>query len=52
MLGTGAGAESNTLHPDLATTTGTSSNSNKTWTWTLKSGIKWQDGTPVTCEDV
>ena len=51
-LGTGAGNESNTLHPDLATTTGTSSDGNKTWTWTLKTGIKWQDGTPVTCEDV
>ena len=51
-LGTGAGASSNNLHPDLATTTGTSSDSNKTWTWTLKTGIKWQDGTPVTCEDV
>ena len=42
----------NTLVPDLATTTGTASDSNRTWAFTLKSGPKWQDGTPITCEDV
>jgi peptide/nickel transport system substrate-binding protein len=41
----------NTLVPDLATTTGTGSNSNKTWTFTLKPGPKWQDGSPITCQD-
>jgi len=42
----------NTLVPDLATDTGKASNENKTWAFTLKSGIKWQDGSPVTCADV
>jgi peptide/nickel transport system substrate-binding protein len=37
--------------PDLATSTGHSSNHAKTWTFTLKSGIKWQDGKPITCGD-
>jgi peptide/nickel transport system substrate-binding protein len=41
----------NTLAPDLATTTGTGSNSNKAWTFTLKPGPKWQDGSPITCQD-
>jgi peptide/nickel transport system substrate-binding protein len=42
----------NSLVPDLATNTGTASNGNKTWTFTLKQGPKWQDGSPVTCEDI
>jgi peptide/nickel transport system substrate-binding protein len=37
--------------PDLATTTGTSTNNAKTWSFTLKDGIKWQDGSPITCAD-
>ena len=41
----------NKLVPDLATTTGTASDSNRTWTYTLKTGPKWQDGSPITCED-
>ncbi|MCW2539853.1 MAG: transporter substrate-binding protein [Frankiales bacterium] len=40
------------LEPDLATDLGTSSNDAKTWKFTLKSGIKWADGTDVTCADV
>jgi peptide/nickel transport system substrate-binding protein len=51
QLGTGAGAESNQLHPDLATDTGKASPDNKTWTFTLKDGIKWQDGSEITCAD-
>jgi peptide/nickel transport system substrate-binding protein len=42
----------NKLVPDLATTTGTATDGNKTWSFTLKSGPKWQDGTPITCADV
>jgi peptide/nickel transport system substrate-binding protein len=38
--------------PDLATDTGTSSDNAKVWKFTLKDGVKWQDGKPVTCEDV
>lgn len=37
--------------PDLATTTGTSLDGAKTWEFTLKNGIKWQDGKPITCAD-
>ncbi|MCW2491199.1 MAG: transporter substrate-binding protein [Frankiales bacterium] len=44
--------EANKLQPDLATDLGQSSNSAKTWKFTLKSNIKWQDGSPVTCDDV
>jgi peptide/nickel transport system substrate-binding protein len=38
--------------PDLATDTGKSSNGGKVWSFTLKNGVKWQDGKPVTCEDL
>ncbi len=52
QYGTGAGPESNELHPDLSSDTGKSSNGNKTWAFTLKTGVKWQDGSAVTCADV
>jgi peptide/nickel transport system substrate-binding protein len=42
----------NKLVPGLATDTGKASDGNKTWTFTLKQGPKWQDGSPVTCEDI
>jgi peptide/nickel transport system substrate-binding protein len=38
--------------PDLATTTGTTTDAGKTWSYTLKKGLKWQDGTPITCADL
>lgn len=38
--------------PDLATNTGVASNGGKTWTYTLKSGLKFSNGKPVTSEDV
>lgn len=37
---------------DLATDTGTVSDGGRTWTFTLKDGVKWQDGSPITSEDV
>jgi peptide/nickel transport system substrate-binding protein len=37
---------------DLATTTGTPGKDLKTWSFTLREGVRWQDGSPVTCEDV
>ncbi|HET7820999.1 MAG TPA: ABC transporter substrate-binding protein [Ornithinibacter sp.] len=37
---------------DLATTTGTPGKDLKTWSFTLRDGVRWQDGSPVTCEDV
>ena len=38
--------------PDLATDTGKVSDDGKTWTYTLKDGLKFADGTPITSEDV
>jgi len=37
--------------PDLATDTGTSTEGGKTWQFTIKDGVKWQDGSDITCED-
>jgi len=42
---------SNTPVPDLATDTGTDSDGGKTWSFTVKDGVKWEDGQPITCED-
>jgi peptide/nickel transport system substrate-binding protein len=44
--------EQGELVPDMATDTGTPSDGGKTWSWTLRDGMKWEDGTPVTCEDL
>lgn len=41
----------NTPVPDLATDTGTSTEDGKVWSFTVKDGVKWEDGKPVTCED-
>lgn len=38
--------------PDLATDTGTSNDDGSQWMFTLKDGVTWQDGSPVTCEDL
>src|SRR5450631_3610967 len=46
------GAASTKLVADLATDTGTSSNSGKVWKFTLKNGLKWQDGSAITCADI
>jgi peptide/nickel transport system substrate-binding protein len=37
---------------DLATDTGRPSKDLRTWSFTLRDGVSWQDGSPVTCEDV
>ncbi|MCX4829134.1 ABC transporter substrate-binding protein [Streptomyces sp. NBC_00006] len=37
---------------DLATDAGTASDGNKTWTFTLKDGLKWDDGSELTVDDV
>lgn len=37
---------------DLATDSGTTTDGGKTWKYTLKDGIKFQDGSPITAEDV
>ena len=47
-----AGPAGSSLVADLATNTGVPSDNAKTWKFTLRSGIKWEDGSPVTCADV
>ncbi|MER5782015.1 ABC transporter substrate-binding protein [Streptomyces mobaraensis] len=37
---------------DLATDSGTSSDGGKTWKFTLKDGLKFEDGSPITSKDV
>ena len=44
--------EGQTPIPDLATDTGQSNEDATEWSFTLKDGPKWQDGQPITCEDV
>jgi peptide/nickel transport system substrate-binding protein len=46
------GACGNNIVPALATSLGTATNGNKTWTYHIKSGVKFEDGTPVTSSDV
>lgn len=46
------GAEGTTIVPDMATDTGTPNEDATSWTFTLRDGVSFQDGSPVTCEDV
>ncbi|MFJ4984856.1 ABC transporter substrate-binding protein [Streptomyces sp. NPDC088732] len=46
------GAAGTGLAPDLATSTGRISDGGRTYTYTLKEGIAFEDGTPITSEDV
>ena len=39
------------LLPDLAADLGTTKDGGKTWTFKLRSGIKYEDGKAVKCED-
>src|SRR5712671_1333165 len=41
-----------TLTPDLATDLGTPTDGARTWTFTLRDGVSFQDGSPITCKDV
>jgi peptide/nickel transport system substrate-binding protein len=43
--------EGTTPVADAATDTGTSTEGGKVWSFTVKSGVKWEDGKEVTCED-
>ena len=40
------------LVPDLATDLGTSNDSYTKWSFTIRSGVKWEDGYPVTAKEV
>jgi peptide/nickel transport system substrate-binding protein len=42
----------NAVVPGLATALGTSSDGGKVWTYHLKTGVKFEDGSPVTSQDV
>jgi peptide/nickel transport system substrate-binding protein len=46
------GKAGNELTPDLAQSLGTPSDGGKTWTYKLRSGLKFEDGTPITSKDV
>lgn len=41
-----------TLTGDLAVDTGTADRTLRVWTFTIRDGVKWQDGSELTCEDV
>ncbi|MCP2258345.1 peptide/nickel transport system substrate-binding protein [Streptoalloteichus tenebrarius] len=46
------GQEGTKVAPDLATNTGEPSDDAKTWTYHLRDGLKFDDGTPITAQDV
>ncbi|MFF8845002.1 ABC transporter substrate-binding protein [Streptomyces sp. NPDC015127] len=46
------GVKGGELVPDLAEDLGSSSNGAKTWTFKLKKGLKYEDGTPITAQDI
>ncbi len=46
------GKNGSKLIPDMATNTGITEDGGQTWTFTLRNGITWQDGTPVTAADI
>ncbi|GGY32438.1 ABC transporter substrate-binding protein [Streptomyces omiyaensis] len=47
-----AGAAGTEVVPDLATDTGRPNKDATEWTYTLKDGLKFEDGTPITSADV
>lgn len=46
------GSRGSELVPDLATDLGRPTDNNSVWQFTLKPGVKWEDGTAVTCRDI
>ncbi|MFG2954474.1 ABC transporter substrate-binding protein [Streptomyces sp. NPDC048291] len=46
------GAAGTKVVPDLATDTGRPSKNATVWTYTLKAGLKYEDGTPITSADI
>lgn len=47
-----SGPDGVTLVPDMATDTGTPNEDSTQWSFTLRDGVSFQDGTPVTCADI
>jgi len=52
MFKTAPGKAGLELVPDLATDLGKSSDGGKTWTYTIKPGLKYEDGSPITTKDI
>ncbi|MFD9462360.1 ABC transporter substrate-binding protein [Streptomyces sp. NPDC060027] len=46
------GAAGAKLTPDLATSTGKVTDDGKTYTYTLRDGVTWEDGKPITSKDI
>ncbi|MDX6287263.1 MAG: peptide/nickel transport system substrate-binding protein [Frankiales bacterium] len=46
------GPDGSSVVADIATEAGKPSNGNKTWTYTLKKGLKFEDGSPITSKEV
>jgi peptide/nickel transport system substrate-binding protein len=44
--------EASKLVPDLATDLGTPTDGGKTWSFTLRDGVTFQTGAPITCADI
>ena len=44
--------EGTSIVPDLATDTGRQTNSGKTWEFTLRDGVAFETGDPITCADI
>jgi peptide/nickel transport system substrate-binding protein len=51
-LTTSSGKDGATIAPDLATDTGTPNEDATVWTFTLKDGLKFEDGSPITSQSV
>jgi len=47
-----AGPEGAELVADLATDLGTATDGAKTWSFTLRDGVTFEDGSPITCADI
>jgi peptide/nickel transport system substrate-binding protein len=52
MFKSAPGSGSDELVPDLASDLGKASDGGKTWTYTIRKGLKFDDGTPITSKDV
>ncbi len=46
------GNKGSELVPDLATDLGRPTKGNTVWRFTLKPGVRWEDGSKITCQDV
>lgn len=52
MQAAGNAKDPNAMVPDMATSLGKSSDGNKTWTYTMKKGLKFDNGKPITSKEM